>query len=155
MSDKRYLTIKQVADMVGVSRQAVYNQLSTKLKDYLLIVNGQKMIDSEALSEVYGLELDKLDSKEDLQNVNQMSSEIERLSKEIEFKNKEIERLYSMLEEHQRLLEQQQQVNMVQARQIMLLQAPAEEEEKESESDPGQEEKQEGTIVKHWWQFWR
>lgn len=144
MSDKRYLTIKQVADIVGVSRQAVYNQLSTKLKDYLQIVNGQKMIDSEALSDVYGLELDKVDSKEDLQNVNQMSSEIERLSKEIEFKNKEIERLYSMLEEHQRLL-------MVQSRQLMLLQAPAEEEEKESESDPGQEEQ----VVKHWWQFWK
>ena len=28
MSDKRYLTIKQVADMVGVSRQAVYNLLN-------------------------------------------------------------------------------------------------------------------------------
>lgn len=184
---KQYLTIKEFAEAVDKSRQSVYNQLTGKLSSYVKTVNGQKMLDSSALSEVYGIEVDNsvkeevdkvdnIDSQVDLQKVDKLTTEVDRLTteknhlnqendhykKEVEHLMDEIDHLRSELalrnEEigkiHELLL-QQQQVNMVQARQLMLLQAPAEEEKEEAEPDEGQEEKQEEPIVKHWWQFWK
>ena len=42
-------TIKEVADILGCSVQAVYNRLEKDFKPYLKIENGKKRIDDKVL----------------------------------------------------------------------------------------------------------
>ncbi len=49
--EKKYLTVKEVADKAGVSYQAVYKRLNTTLKKYVVLVEGRKLLRSEVLSE--------------------------------------------------------------------------------------------------------
>lgn len=53
MMKKEYLTIKEVADRVGVSYQAVYKRLNSTLKDYVEEVDGRKVLRSEVLNEYF------------------------------------------------------------------------------------------------------
>lgn len=48
---KDYLTIKEVAEKVGVSYQAVYKRLNSTLKDYVVKVEGRKLLKPEVLNE--------------------------------------------------------------------------------------------------------
>ena len=48
--EKEYLTIKEYANIKGVSPQAVYKQLSTKLSTYVEMVDGKKMLKIEVLN---------------------------------------------------------------------------------------------------------
>ena len=57
MSD--YLTIKEFAEKVGVSQQAIYKQVERKLKNYVKLIDNQKRIDIRALQEVYGIEIEQ------------------------------------------------------------------------------------------------
>lgn len=49
--NKEKLTIKEVADTVGVSYQAIYKRLNSTLKNYVVVENGRKLLKSEVLSE--------------------------------------------------------------------------------------------------------
>lgn len=44
MDQKKYLTVKEVADKFKISRQAVYNKLDNEFKPYLTIINNKKML---------------------------------------------------------------------------------------------------------------
>lgn len=47
--EKEYLSIKEVAQLQGVSYQAVYKRLNTTLKNYVEVVEGRKMLRVEVL----------------------------------------------------------------------------------------------------------
>ena len=53
--NNKYLTPKEFAAAAGVSSQAVYKQLSGRLFPYVKTVAGHRMIDTAALSELYGV----------------------------------------------------------------------------------------------------
>lgn len=44
MNEKKYLTVKEVADKFSISRQSVYNKLDNEFKPYLTIINDKKML---------------------------------------------------------------------------------------------------------------
>lgn len=46
---KRYLTVKEFAEARNVTAQAVYKQLDKGLKPYVIVENGKRLIDKEAL----------------------------------------------------------------------------------------------------------
>ena len=48
--DKEYITIKEYADVRGVSVSSVYKRLNTTLKEYLVVVENRKMLKSEVLA---------------------------------------------------------------------------------------------------------
>lgn len=48
---KDYLTIKEYAELKGVSKTAVYKRLNTTLNPYLTVIDGKKHINRKALEE--------------------------------------------------------------------------------------------------------
>ena len=50
----KYLTIKELANEVNITTQAIYQRLDKDLKKYLQIIDGKKMINAEAIIKVFG-----------------------------------------------------------------------------------------------------
>ena len=51
MSDKKYISVSEYAEIKGITKQAVYKQLNNKLKPFLIVVENKKFIDLSALTE--------------------------------------------------------------------------------------------------------
>ena len=149
------ISITEFAKRANVSRQAVYKRLSQvddKLTEYVNLVDNKKMLDIQALEDVYGIEVDKGVDKNDnsestscQSNVNldnhenkvedMLLKQIEILQEEIKIKNEQIEQLH-------KLLDQEQQLRMVS-------------EQKKLEIEDSKEEKEEQKETKKkWWKFW-
>lgn len=146
------ISITEFAKRANVSRQSVYKRLSQvddKLTEYVNLVDNKKMIDIQALEDVYGVEIDKeIDKNDNLEstscqsNVNldnpknqvedMLLKQIEILQDEIKIKNDQIEQLH-------KLLDQEQQLRMVS-------------EQKKLELEDSNSEQKE--TKKKWWQFW-
>lgn len=149
------ISITEFAKRANVSRQSVYKRLSQvddKLTEYVNLVDNKKMLDIQALEDVYGIEVDKEVDKNDnsestscQSNVNldnhenkvedMLLKQIEILQQEIKIKNEQIEQLH-------KLLDQEQQLRMVS-------------EQKKLEIEDSKEEKEEQKETKKkWWKFW-
>lgn len=146
------ISITEFAKRANVSRQAVYKRLTNiddNLIKYVNTVDGKKMLDIQALKDVYGIEVDKEVDKNDnvestscQSNVNldnpqnkvedMLLKQIEILQQEIKIKNEQIEQLH-------KLLDQEQQLRMVS-------------EQKKLEIEDSNSEQKE--VKKKWWQFW-
>lgn len=61
MEYKEFLTIKEFAELAGVTRQSVYKKLDNSLSTYVSIVDNQKMLQSKALFEVYHIDVNGVD----------------------------------------------------------------------------------------------
>ena len=59
MEKNDLLTIKEFAELAGVTRQTVYKQLNNRLNPYCQLVDNKKMLELRALEEVYGVSVDK------------------------------------------------------------------------------------------------
>ena len=53
---KDYLTVKEFAEMANKKQQTIYKQLDKRLKPFVKIENGQKVISAEALEKFYKTE---------------------------------------------------------------------------------------------------
>lgn len=53
------LTVQEFAEKAGVSVQAVYKRLNNSLNPFVQLVEGRKMLQSSALSEVYGVKVEQ------------------------------------------------------------------------------------------------
>ena len=121
MSD--YISIKEFANLVGVSQQVIYKQLNNKLKPYLKVVESKKMLDKSAL---------ELFKKEDNSSTVEQQL-INMLQTELKQKNEQIASL-------QKLLDQEQQLRMVEHKRVLEL-----EEKAQTVEEPTEPEK------KSWW----
>ena len=111
---KEYISIKEFAEVVGISQQAVYKQLNNKLKPYLKVVENKKMLDKSAV------ELFKNDRKSQ-QNEQQLNNKlIEMLQTELDRKNEQIAEL-------QKLLDQSQKLHAMDKQRLLELECKAEE----------------------------
>lgn len=59
------LTIQQVADRVGLTRQALYPRLDRDLSDYYVEVDGRKMLKATVIEYILSKPVSKVDSKVD------------------------------------------------------------------------------------------
>lgn len=117
--DKEYLSIKEFANLAGISRQAVYKQLNNQLTPYLKVIDGKKMLDKS------GLELfDKQDNCKPVDNdfanqlVNQLTTELTEKGQQLKEKDKQISEKDKQIAEKdkqlaalQKLLDQEQHLH--------------------------------------------
>lgn len=60
MVDQEYMSIKEFAERAGVSPQAIYkrlNQVGNQLNNYVKTVGNQRMLNMQALQDIYGIEV--------------------------------------------------------------------------------------------------
>lgn len=132
--EKEYYTIKEYADLKGVSYQAVYKRLKTTLQPYVETVEGRKVLRAEALSDSDSTPNSTVKStvdstvqnvfnpspsalEEELKRINARNEDlIDDLRSEIKSKDKQIEemsvKIANLFETHQRLVERNQQLQM-------------------------------------------
>lgn len=121
----KYYTVKEFAEKVSMSRQAVYNQLDKKLTPYIKEGEGKVLIGEKALelfeksqaldrevdstldkTDNYFVKLiDSLDRTVDTleKTIESLHEQLETLQKQLEVKDKEIESLYRILDQEQQL----------------------------------------------------
>lgn len=170
---KELLSIREVAKASGKSRQAIYQQLNTALKNYVIEKDGRKYVEAVALSEVYELELDKalqsIDSKVDSQSVksektikqdaesalvkslysqiDSLNSQLDTLNSQMAVKDKQIEKLNATIEQ---LTANMNQMTIVLSQQQALhMEHIKQIEDKQAEQEPDQLEQE---AKRHWWQ---
>ena len=98
MNEKEYITIKEYATAKNISVQAVYKQLTTRLKDFLIEVEGRKCLKIEVLS----VEVDnQVDNEFNDFQPNYSTDLIEILKIQITEKDKQITTLLSQIEQLQ------------------------------------------------------
>lgn len=147
-------TIKQIADEIGVSKQAVHQKrkskaLSTALQPFTTTVDGIVYIsvDGEKLiKQAFAREDRKQECKQERKQVDGLFTPetvlYDMLKRELEIKNKQIEELNERLAESQKLLNQQQQLNAIAEQKIKLIE--------QKETAPIEAETQ-----KKWYEFWK
>ena len=114
--EKELLTIAEFAAAANVSKQAIYSQLETRLKQFVQVVDGVKMLKYEALEKFYLNQVDTTNKSsfnqvEQVKNDNSISEKlIDLLSQQLEIKDKQIEELNKRLAEMSGTIQQQQQL---------------------------------------------
>lgn len=137
-------TIKQIADELGVSKQAVFKKIDNLgLRKQLTKSNNQWLIDEKAeniIKKAFSpIKKVTSSSPTDSQLIDSL---VVMLQKELEVKNKQIDELNSRLAESQRLLDQAQQLQAFAEQKVRLLEKKEEENGAEAEGrQPESEEK--------------
>ena len=108
--DKEYISIKEYAQLKGVSPQSVYKQLSTKLSTYVVMVENRKMLKKEVLEtlENRGVEahLNQVDNQVEKLSTSFNSEELIRINQRNE---KLIDELRAQIEEKDKQIKEQSQ----------------------------------------------
>lgn len=116
MNKTEYIPVSDFAELVGVSKQSVYQRLNKSLKDYLKVEQGKKFIDISAAKEVYGIDLDsrlEQDIQQEFKDVEQGIQPnndlfIKSLQDEISFLREQVQELNRLLDQQQKLTLQAQ-----------------------------------------------
>lgn len=103
---EEYISIKEFAELAGISVQAVYKRLNNQLNPYVKLVENRKMLKKSALYEIYGVEVEQpikpihstnstTDSTqvESMETVKLLQETIKLLENELKIKNQQIETL--------------------------------------------------------------
>ena len=101
MSNKEYYTVAEISAMRGISKQAVYKAFNHRLKPYVVMVDGRKCLQSEALSLLIDQPTNQ-PKKVEQQVESEKSpstSMIDFLMRQIEEKDKQIESLQNDIRE--------------------------------------------------------
>lgn len=122
--EKEYLTIRQFAEAVGKSQQAIHQQLETRLKKYVKVIDNRKYIDNTAIREVFGVDDLKEKSSDSIneltsiqvalqvkdeiiktlkQQIDGLMSDKEKLNEQLAVKDRQIETLNQLLSQQQAL----------------------------------------------------
>lgn len=95
MNDE-YISIKEFAELAGISVQAVYKRLNNQLNPYVKLVENRKMLKKSALYEVYGIEVEQpIQPKHStkVETVKLLQKTVDLLENELKIKNQQIETL--------------------------------------------------------------
>ena len=116
MEYKEFLTIKEFAELAGVTRQSVYKKLDNSLSTYVSTIDNQKMLQSKALLEVYHIDVNGADKslQETVDNncqpcqpeltalKSQFESTIELLKSQLEVKDDQLSEKDKQIEQLQK-----------------------------------------------------
>lgn len=136
------MTIKEFAEAVGQTQQAIYKQLNKRLTKYVILDNGQKYIKSEAVglyeeqqdNNKYSTREQQLNNKlnENERLIEAKSEQIKTLQSELEEKNKQISFLQEQLADITAALKASQSIQAIYMQQI---------EDKKSDQEQEQQQK--------------
>ena len=94
--NKKYLTVKEFADAAKISQQAVYKQISGRLKPFVKIEGKQKMIAAAALKEFYSIDslikVVQLEQPRSAPEYNDIQKKVEKVE---QLENRTVEQLNS------------------------------------------------------------
>lgn len=140
--DKDLISIKELAQEVGVSVQSIYkriNRKNDKIQPYLNQVNGKIFISKKAIDELYKTsELNRdlnqvekdykipaiVNDQESLSKViDILNEQILAYRKELEVKDKQIENLTELMKSNAQMLNQQQQLSLMDKQKILQLES--------------------------------
>ena len=97
MSERRNLTVKEVAELTGLTRQAIYKRMNKDFQPFVIELNGRKYLKSEVLTRLnLTLPSTKVDSKSSTRDLEKL---VEHLEKENERLLAEIAELKQQLSE--------------------------------------------------------
>lgn len=161
--DKEYLSIKEFANLAGISRQAVYKQLNNQLTPYLKVIDGKKMLDKS------GLELfDKQDNCKPVDNdfanqlVNQLTTELTEKGQQLKEKDKQISEKDKQIAEKdkqlaalQKLLDQEQHLHALTLQRVAELEDKQQESMEQMKNVPEDTDGSNQAEEKRWWEFWK
>lgn len=99
---KAFYTVAEAAELLGVSRQAVYQALNKQLKPFSSKVDGKIAIDAAAFSNAVDKQLDKEKDKQQL-NIQVLVQEVDKLKIQLD----EAEKREKMLTDQLEYLKQQ------------------------------------------------
>ncbi len=154
MSEKNeYMTVKEFAEAVGITEQAVYKQLNNRLSTFSTKLNGRKVLKIQALQE-YGLnkiqpniqpveqpvvqlfqpefnpklaekeaEICHLQEQIQQQKIEELSRHIEALKEQLRVKDEQIRAKDQQIESLHEILSRQQQLAAIQEQRIIQLTA--------------------------------
>ena len=118
------LTVKQCAEELNLTPQAIYKQLNTRLSPYLVEKNGVKMLKRQAILDIFPDHAEKSEKSEEnasQEAFNQLSNSYQQLlntlQTELKQKDEQIKSLQMLLSQQQQLLAQQQQINLLSLKQ--------------------------------------
>ena len=165
-NQQEVISIKEFAKRAGVSKQAIYSQLESRLKPYVVNLNNQKMIKIEALEKFYSSQVEQSSQssfnqveqpKPQKQEKDSIDKVLEVLAKQLEEKDKQIEQLnkhlegaYKVIEQQSILLDQQQKLNLIDKKEdIKEMAATA----NANPAAPMKESEQEQPPKKKWFNF--
>ena len=97
MEKKAFYTVAEAAELLGVSRQAIYQALNKQLKPFSSKVDGRIVIESAAFSDVVDKQLNKQVNKESdnrQSNIQALVQEVDKLKIQLNFK------LFNLLNKH-------------------------------------------------------
>lgn len=138
MSNREYLTVSEYAEIKGISKQAVYQQLNKQLKEFLILVNGKKCVNISILTadELEKLKLLKQPVEQPVDKVKQVElNQLQALlENQLAEKDKVIE---SLLKQNEALQEQNTRLTellhnsqvLLAAEKQLLIQEPSQTEE--------------------------
>lgn len=78
--DKGYFTVKEFAEKANISQQAVYKQISGRLKPYIHNVKGQKVIEAAAFKKFYSTEVQQPHNPDSTTEIRDFKPEDEQLN---------------------------------------------------------------------------
>lgn len=153
----RYLSIKDFANAAGVSVQSVYkrlNQVDNSLNQYLNQIDGKKMLNIQALQDIYGIKVEQPVEQPLNQNIQPDSTskldndiykvllqQLDILQEQLQVKDQQISDLNNRLQDSLNLLDQQQKLTAVAEQKILQL------EHRDQEPDAPEQ-----SPEKRWWQ---
>ena len=97
MEKKEFFTVAEAAELLGVSRQAIYQALNKQLKPFSSKVDGKIAIDAAAFSNAVDKQLDKEKDKQQL-NIQVLVQEVEKLKIQLDESGKREKMLADQLE---------------------------------------------------------
>lgn len=140
--ENEFVSVKEFAEMVGVSQQSIYKRLKKEndpLIAYSIAKGSKTFISSKAVLDVFKQEEPLLTEKESIEDktITILTEQIETLKsiingkdKEIESLNNQIINLTKLLEKQQELTDQQQKLNAIDKQNILLLEEKVEQKKK-------------------------
>ena len=165
-NQQEVISIKEFAKRAGVSKQAIYSQLESRLQPYVVNLNNQKMIKIEALEKFYSSQVEQ-SSQSSFNQVEQpkpqeqekdsidkvlevLARQLEEKDRQIEQLNKHLEGAYKVIEQQSILLDQQQKLNLIDKKEdIKEMAATA----NATPAAPMEEAEQEQPPKKKWFKF--
>ena len=106
-----YLTVKEFAEEVGITTQAVYKQLNNQLQGRFKLVGKRKMIEKSATALFL--------KNEDNQNFNQLNNQL--LNQLNNWLNEQLKEKDAQIAQLQKLLDQEQQLTLVANKRVLEL----------------------------------
>lgn len=122
--DKQYLTVAQVAEKAGVTKQAVYQRLNKDLNKYVKVIDNKKMLNISVLNEFEVKPVEQANSQElnnDLTStLNTLNNVVDTLKQQLKVKDDQIKDLNNRLKQALNNQSQDNYIMMAQQQNKML-----------------------------------